>query len=86
MAKRGDKTDEAPIEAMGFEAALAELEAVVDKLESGGVDLEAAIALYARGTALKQHCEAKLKTAQERIEKIALAADGSVAAKPAEIE
>lgn len=58
------------LDGVSFEKALAELEAIVQKLESGSVDLEESIALYERGAALKAHCEAKLKAAQERIEKI----------------
>jgi len=64
------------VPALTFEKALAELEAIVQKLESGSVDLEESIALYERGALLKAHCEAKLKAAQERIEKIVVAGDG----------
>lgn len=59
-----------------FEQALAELEAVVDKLEKGAVPLEESIAIYARGEALKTRCEALLKSAEQRIEKITLGANG----------
>lgn len=64
------------LDGLSFEAALAELEQIVAKLEAGSVDLEASIALYERGAALKAMCEAKLKSAQEKIEKI-VAADGA---------
>ncbi|THD48992.1 MAG: exodeoxyribonuclease VII small subunit [Bradyrhizobium sp.] len=59
-----------------FEAALAELETIVDKLEKGAVALEDSIALYERGEALKAHCDRLLANAQMRIEKIALNAEG----------
>lgn len=72
--------------ALSFEKALAELEQIVQKLESGQVDLEESIALYERGAALKAHCEAKLKAAQERIEKIVDLGDGTVKAEPAKFE
>jgi exodeoxyribonuclease VII small subunit len=65
------------IAAMTFEAAMAELEKVVRDLESGNVELEKSIALYERGAALKAHCEAKLKAAEERVEKITLNAAGA---------
>lgn len=65
------------IAAMTFEAAMAELEKVVRDLESGNVELERSIALYERGAALKAHCEAKLKAAEERVEKITLNAAGA---------
>jgi exodeoxyribonuclease VII small subunit len=66
---------------LSFEAALAELEQIVQKLESGRADLEESIDLYARGTALKAHCDAKLKSAQARIEKIVIGPDG-IATEP----
>jgi exodeoxyribonuclease VII small subunit len=61
---------------MSFEAALKELEQIVDKLEKGTVDLEESIAIYARGEALKRHCNDLLKSAEQRIEKITLGSDG----------
>ncbi len=74
------------IKSLSFEAALAELETIVQKLESGRADLEDSIALYERGAALKKHCAAKLKAAQEKIEKIVVDDDGTVSAKPATFE
>ena len=61
---------------MPFEAALAELEQIVDRLEKGAVALDESIRLYERGEALKKHCDDLLKNAEMRIEKIALSADG----------
>ena len=60
------------IKQMSFEAALRELETIVDKLESGQAPLAESIAIYERGEALKAHCEALLKAAEMRIEKITL--------------
>ena len=53
-----------PVENLSFEKALAELEAIVQKLEQGKVDLEESITIYERGEALKAHCEKKLKEAE----------------------
>lgn len=64
------------IEQLSFEAALAELDTIVRALESGQTSLEDSIKAYERGTALKSHCEAKLKDARLRVEKINLSADG----------
>ncbi len=64
------------VAAMSFEAAMTELEKVVRDLESGNVELEKSIAIYERGAALKAHCEAKLKAAEERVEKITLGEGG----------
>ncbi len=61
---------------MPFEAALAELEQIVDQLEKGAVSLDDSIRLYERGEALKTRCEELLKSAETRIEKIALNAAG----------
>lgn len=76
-----DDTRDIPqdIAALGFEDALAALEAIVGKLESGSVSLEDSIDMYTRGTWLKRHCENKLRQAEARIEKIALREDGEVA-------
>jgi exodeoxyribonuclease VII small subunit len=82
MAKAPSAAD---IKNMSFEEALAELEQIVERLESGDAKLDDAITSYERGAALKQHCEAKLREAQEKVEKIKLAADGSVNAEATEI-
>ena len=63
---------ETPIEDMSFEEAMAALEGVVSKLESGDVALEDSITLYERGAALKAHCDAKLAAAEEKVAKITL--------------
>jgi exodeoxyribonuclease VII small subunit len=68
--------------AMSFEQALAELEKIVQDLERGQLDLEAAIQAYERGTALKAHCQRKLQEAQLRVEKITLGPDGDARAEP----
>ncbi len=66
----------ADISKMPFESAMAELEGIVDRLEKGNVTLEESIQLYERGEMLKGRCEALLKDAELRIEKIMLGADG----------
>lgn len=68
------------IAALSFEDALKELEAIVARLESGDAALDQSIALYTRGDALRAQCEARLKDAQMRIEKISLGADGQLQA------
>ena len=66
----------ADVAAMPFEAALQELERIVDQLERGAVSLDDSIRLYERGEALKKRCDELLKSAEMRIEKITLSADG----------
>lgn len=68
----------ADIRKMSFEGALEEMEGIVQKLESGEVKLEEAIDAYTRGAQLKKHCEAKLKEAQVRIDKIVLGPNGEI--------
>jgi len=67
---------EKPVDAMSFEDAMAELEAVVGQLERGEVPLEASIALYERGALLKARCEVKLREAEEKVAQITLDANG----------
>ncbi|WP_164118022.1 exodeoxyribonuclease VII small subunit [Sphingorhabdus sp. Alg239-R122] len=61
---------------LSFEDALKQLEDIVRKLESGDVPLDSSIDLYARGDALRAHCQKRLEAAQARIEKIAAGSDG----------
>lgn len=74
-----NETGAQDIASLNFEEAMAALENVVAKLESGNAPLEQSIALYTRGTKLKAHCEAKLKDAQAKIEKITLDENGAAA-------
>lgn len=75
------------IAGLSFEQALAELRGIVEELEQGDAKLEDSIEKYQRGALLKQHCEAKLREAQERIEKITLGKDGQPAgSEPLDME
>lgn len=67
---------ETDIANLPFEQALAELEGIVKQLERGDVPLERSIDLYERGEKLKQHCDALLKAAEARVEKITTDASG----------
>jgi exodeoxyribonuclease VII small subunit len=69
------------IAAMSFEVALAELEAIVKRLEAGNAKLDDAISAYERGALLKRHCEAKLREAQSRVDKIVMGSDGTPSAE-----
>ena len=73
------------IATMSFEEAMKELEATVGKLETGEASLDDSIKLYERGAALRQHCEKRLREAEDRVEKITLAANGQpTGTEPAE--
>jgi exodeoxyribonuclease VII small subunit len=51
-----------------FEAAIAELESIVKKLEEGDLALEASLQLYERGVLLSRFCHSRLEDAERRIE------------------
>ena len=65
-----DNTAMADPKTLSFEAALKELESIVDQLERGDVELEKSIAIYERGEALRNRCDELLKSAEMKIEKI----------------
>jgi exodeoxyribonuclease VII small subunit len=73
-----------PVEAMSFEAAMAALEAVVGQLERGEVPLDASIALYERGAALKARCAALLAEAEAKVELIRAQEGRAIGTAPAE--
>ncbi len=84
MAEKNKADD---IAKMSFEAAMQELEQIVAKLEKGDVELEESIAIYERGEALRGHCDALLKKAEAKVEKITLGADGKPAGtEPLDVE
>jgi len=56
------------IRKLSFEQALAELEALVSKMESGKVPLEELIANFERGNLLAGYCRSKLDALEKRIE------------------
>jgi exodeoxyribonuclease VII small subunit len=62
-----EKTAPAAPGAPTFEQALAELEALVARMEDGKLPLEESLAAYQRGAELIRFCEAKLADAQARI-------------------
>ena len=64
---------------MSFEAALQRLEEIVRLLERGEAPLDQSIDLYQEGDRLKRLCEERLKSAQARIDAIALGPDGQPA-------
>lgn len=64
---------------LSFEDALKRLETIVQRLESGDASLDESISLYSEGDQLKKQCEARLKSAQEKIDKIVLGTDGQPA-------
>lgn len=85
-ADMADDKIPADIRKLTFEDALAELEDIVRGLETGSGDLDGAIEAYARGVQLKRHCEARLKDAQAKIDKIVKASGGAIGTEPLDEE
>ena len=79
MAKEATAPD---LDKLSFEEALSELEKIVRGLETGAADLKTSIDSYERGMALKKYCDARLKEAQGRIEKITVLEGGKTATEP----
>ena len=64
-----------------FEQALAELEALVARLERGDLPLDEALKTFERGVELTRHCQGALKAAQQRVE-ILLKRNGQTEPEP----
>lgn len=64
------------ISALSFEAAFAELETIVTRLEAGELTLEESVEQFARGRQLSEHCQALLDKAELRVSQ--LSDDGEV--------
>jgi exodeoxyribonuclease VII small subunit len=64
-----------------FEQSLAELEALVAKLEQGDVPLEDALKTFERGVALTRQCQTALRTAQQKVE-VLLTRNGDESIEP----
>lgn len=70
---------------MSFEEALAELEEIVEKLEKGQLSLDESLGLFEKGIKLVRECNDKLKSAQQRVEKL-IEENGELKAEPFEVE
>ena len=57
----------AELEPLEFEKALAELEKIVARMESGELSLEQALATHKRGLELARYCQQKLEAAQQQV-------------------
>ena len=63
LAKTGDSE-------LTYEEAVGELEAIIERIESGEIGLEDSIAAYERGVALIRRCRSILDRAEQRIEEL----------------
>ncbi len=55
---------------LSFEAAYAELETIIARLDSGDLTLEDSVVLFERGRALAQHCQSLLDNAELRVNQL----------------
>lgn len=55
------------IRSLTFEQAAAQLEEIIDRIESGGVGLEESLKEYERGILLRDHCREILARTEQRI-------------------
>ena len=62
-----DKDVETPVEELSFKEASIELEQVVRSLESGDLELEDALARYARGVELLKSLRERLTDAEQKV-------------------
>ena len=65
-----------------FEEALAQLEAVVARLEGGDLPLEEALRAFEEGVRLARVCSGRLEDAEQRVRLLIQAPDGSVTEDP----
>ena len=65
---KSPKSGSAGGEPLSFEGALAELEKLVARMETGQLSLEQSLAAHQRGLDLAQYCQAKLAQAQQQVQ------------------
>ncbi|MTI62702.1 exodeoxyribonuclease VII small subunit [Methylophaga sp.] len=53
---------------LDYEAAVKELEALVERLEQGDISLEESLKLYERGVLLTRDCQDSLKAAEQKVQ------------------
>ncbi len=76
MSKASKPTD--------FEAALKELEGIVEQLENGDLPLERALELFERGVKLSRECQKRLEEAERKVEILVKNASGDYEIQPFE--
>lgn len=64
------------INELAFEAAYAELAAIIEQLESGTLSLDESVRLFERGRALSEHCQTLLDKAELRVMQLTGSGDG----------
>ncbi|MBK4989288.1 exodeoxyribonuclease VII small subunit [Pseudomonas sp. S36] len=70
---------------LDFEQSLAELQALVERLENGELSLEDSLAAFEQGIALTRDCQGALAQAEQKVQ-ILLERDGELAVQPFDVE
>ncbi|MGA7363181.1 MAG: exodeoxyribonuclease VII small subunit [Candidatus Dormiibacterota bacterium] len=84
--KAGAVAGPAEPEGLDYEAALADLDQVLARLEDGQVPLEEAMALYERGVRLVRRCSGLLDGVERRVTELSAGADGLPKERPLMLE
>jgi len=71
-------TTETPLGELSFDDALATFQRTVAELETGGLPLERALALFERGTALHEHLAKLLTEAELKVQQLVTRAGGAL--------
>ena len=67
-----------------YEAALEDIERIVEQLESGELSLEDSLAVFEKGVGLTKYCYQKLDEVEKKIELLVKDKDGKLRLKPFE--
>jgi exodeoxyribonuclease VII small subunit len=65
-------------ENLSFEIAFEQLQSILEKMNSGALTLQQSLEYYERGEKLMRHCEALLKSAEQKIEEISKGSQGEI--------
>lgn len=74
------------IATLSYEAALAQLDALIQRLEGGSIPLDDAIAAYERGVRLARHCEELLDRTERRVSALVIGGDGRPTEQPLQVD
>ncbi|MFN2464493.1 MAG: exodeoxyribonuclease VII small subunit [Candidatus Dormibacteria bacterium] len=77
-----DEAPETAIEELSYEDALAELETLIRRLETGSIDLADAVKVYERGVALAAHCGGLLEDTEKKVQRLVLGPRGEPSEVP----
>ncbi len=85
MTDKKTKLD-SDIAKLNLEQAMTQLQEIVEKVETGQIGLEEAIAQYENGCKLVQHCKRILENAERKIEVLSKGLDGELKSQPFETQ